>query len=79
MTADDDETVPQVELLMTPSDTEREEDAPPPPPGDQHTGQLTKGVVLARLKKRKLLRQKSVVACNRRQPSSSCGRGVTPH
>ncbi len=65
MTADDQETTRQVELLMSPSDTESEEEAgcsqpaggehPAPPPGEQHSGPWTQ----ARLKKRKLERKKA--------------------
>jgi len=52
MTSDDVETVRQVELLMTPSDTESEDNSAPPlsappPPGDSGTS------TSARLKKRK--------------------------
>ena len=58
MTSDDVETVRQVGLLMTPSDTESEDDSAPPPsapppPGDSGTS------TSARLKKRKLLRQQA--------------------
>jgi hypothetical protein len=72
MTADDVETVRQVGLLMTPSNTESEDDSAPPPsapppPGD--SGQWTS--TLARLKKQKLLCQQANRALAQRMDAAA--------
>ena len=74
MTSDDVETVRQVGLLMTPSDTESEDDSAPPlsappPPGDSGTS------TSARLKKRKADRAQADRALAQRMDAAEDGRG----